>query len=306
MANLKISQLTGATTPLAGTEVLPIVQSSTTKKVSIADVTAGRAVSAASLALTTSPLPATSGGTGQSSAFVSSGIPYATSTTALTTNSAFQFNGSSAFVTAAVPSLILKETTSGTGHRLETSVTSAGVVKFNLNWDSGLGTRAFSFTQNSVESFNIDSSDNVKINSGNLVIGTSGKGIDFSATAGTGTSELLNDYEEGTWTPVLQSWTIVGTAPAVTGRYTKIGRQVYLYGQIAPVGGTVSYAATAGTSYVDGLPFAVGFNSCGSWSDASNAANVLDTNLVNTGNNIYAPTIAATADVIIFACNYTV
>jgi trimeric autotransporter adhesin len=36
----------------------------------------------------------------------------------------------------------------------------------------------------------------------NVVIATSGKGIDFSATAGTGTSELLNDYEEGTWTPV--------------------------------------------------------------------------------------------------------
>jgi hypothetical protein len=33
MADLKISQLTGATTPLAGTEVLPIVQSGATKKV---------------------------------------------------------------------------------------------------------------------------------------------------------------------------------------------------------------------------------------------------------------------------------
>lgn len=44
MADLKISQLTGATTPLAGTEVLPIVQSSSTKKVSVADLTAGRTV----------------------------------------------------------------------------------------------------------------------------------------------------------------------------------------------------------------------------------------------------------------------
>lgn len=39
MADLKISQLTGATTPLAGTEVLPIVQSSTTKKVATDDLT---------------------------------------------------------------------------------------------------------------------------------------------------------------------------------------------------------------------------------------------------------------------------
>lgn len=46
MADLKISQLPAATTPVAGTEVLPIVQSGTTKKVAISDVTAGRAVSA--------------------------------------------------------------------------------------------------------------------------------------------------------------------------------------------------------------------------------------------------------------------
>ena len=46
MADKKISQLTGASTPLAGTEVLPIVQSGSTVKVSAADVTSGRAVSA--------------------------------------------------------------------------------------------------------------------------------------------------------------------------------------------------------------------------------------------------------------------
>lgn len=42
MADKKISALTAASTPLAGTEVLPIVQSSTTVKVSVADLTAGR------------------------------------------------------------------------------------------------------------------------------------------------------------------------------------------------------------------------------------------------------------------------
>jgi hypothetical protein len=67
MANSKISALTSATTPLAGTETLPVVQSSTTKQVSVANLTAGRAVSAASLALTTSPLPVSSGGTGATS-----------------------------------------------------------------------------------------------------------------------------------------------------------------------------------------------------------------------------------------------
>ena len=47
MTDKKISQLTGATTPLAGTEVLPIVQSGATVKVSAADLTAGRSISTA-------------------------------------------------------------------------------------------------------------------------------------------------------------------------------------------------------------------------------------------------------------------
>lgn len=50
MADLKISQLTGATTPVAGTEVLPIVQGGTTKKVAISDLTAGRVVNANGIA----------------------------------------------------------------------------------------------------------------------------------------------------------------------------------------------------------------------------------------------------------------
>jgi hypothetical protein len=47
MADLKISQLPAATTPAAGTEVLPIVQSGTTSKIAISDLTSGRNVSAA-------------------------------------------------------------------------------------------------------------------------------------------------------------------------------------------------------------------------------------------------------------------
>jgi hypothetical protein len=48
MADSKISALPASTTPLAGTEVLPIVQSGATKQVSAANFTAGRAVSALS------------------------------------------------------------------------------------------------------------------------------------------------------------------------------------------------------------------------------------------------------------------
>lgn len=53
MADVKISGLPVSTTPLTGTEVLPIVQSSTTKKVAVSDLTAGRTVDALALNATT-------------------------------------------------------------------------------------------------------------------------------------------------------------------------------------------------------------------------------------------------------------
>ena len=72
---------------------------------------------------------------------------------------------------------------------------------------------------------------NVTLSTGNLVIGTSGKGIDFSATPGTGTSELLADYEEGTWTANYYTGANgTGTLiTSVTGNtYTKVGRAVFI------------------------------------------------------------------------------
>jgi hypothetical protein len=142
MADTKISALPASTTPLAGTEVLPIVQSGVTRQVSVANLTAGRAVSAASVTAST----------------------------------------------------------------------------------------------------------------GNFVVGTSGQGIDFSATPGTGTSELLNDYEEGTWTPVLQrnSGTFACTYTTRDATYTKIGRQVTLYANI--VIDTIS-AAGSSDNILQGAPF---------------------------------------------------
>jgi len=49
--NTKISALTSASTPLAGTEVLPIVQSSTTTQVTVANLTSGRAVNTGQLSV---------------------------------------------------------------------------------------------------------------------------------------------------------------------------------------------------------------------------------------------------------------
>jgi len=74
----------------------------------------------------------------------------------------------------------------------------------------------------------------VTLSTGNLVIGTSGKGIDFSATPGTGTSELLADYEEGTFTVdfTMGSGTVTTNTSANTASYTKIGRYVFVSGNI--------------------------------------------------------------------------
>lgn len=140
MADTKISALPASTTPLAGTEVLPIVQSGTTKQVSVANLTAGRAISATQLTLTT----------------------------------------------------------------------------------------------------------------GNLIV-ASGQGIDFSATPGTGTSELLNDYEEGTFTPVVAGTGTAGTATYATqvGRYTRIGRMVSITLYVDWSGHTGT-----GSCVIQGLPFA--------------------------------------------------
>jgi hypothetical protein len=86
---------------------------------------------------------------------------------------------------------------------------------------------------------------------GNLVIGTSGKGIDFSATPGTGTSELLNDYEEGTWTPTDASGAGLSFTVA-KANYTKIGRIVTVYLQL-----TYPSTVNASSAVIGGLPYVV-------------------------------------------------
>jgi hypothetical protein len=97
---------------------------------------------------------------------------------------------------------------------------------------------------------------NAVLTSGNLVVADT-KGIDFSATSGTGTSELFNDYEEGTFNAqVTDSSNPVNNAvmSAITCRYTKIGRFVHISGNVS----TSSVTGLSGTIRISGLPFAVG------------------------------------------------
>lgn len=118
-------------------------------------------------------------------------------------------------------------------------------------------------------------SGDVTLSDGNLVIGTAGKGIDFSADgqAAGMTSELLDDYEEGTWTPTQGAGlTVVGDFTS-TGTYTKVGRQVTVVGRL---NGSTSVAATSGV-ICDGLPFTVS-------GDSTGARNNLN---LNEGGSVY-------------------
>jgi hypothetical protein len=84
-----------------------------------------------------------------------------------------------------------------------------------------------------------------------------GKGIDFSATAGTGTSELFADYEEGTWTAQLFGTSTNPTTPITsTGKYTRVGRQVTV-----TFGLSGNTTGASGVYIVNGFPYAIGAGS---------------------------------------------
>ena len=104
------------------------------------------------------------------------------------------------------------------------------------------------FADASSERLRIESGGDVKIVDGDLVIGTSGHGIDFSANSHASgmTSELLDDYEEGTWSPDFYYHSSVSN---VAGHYTKIGRMVYAY-----FTGTF-YSNASDTQFISNLPF---------------------------------------------------
>ena len=98
----------------------------------------------------------------------------------------------------------------------------------------------------------------VTVSSGNVIVGTAGKGIDFSAQSGpaTGmTSELLDRYEEGTWAPVMTDGTnpVTMNSGTLVGTYTRVGNQVTATtGYIE----ATSLASASGALLITGLPFA--------------------------------------------------
>ena len=115
--------------------------------------------------------------------------------------------------------------------------TSGDSVRFSAQKTSGNNEFRF-LTQSSgtvAERLRIKSDGDVSINDGNLIV-ASGHGIDFSATGNlSGTqSELLDDYEEGTWTPEINGgYSSISYHNPRIGYYTKVGNhvsfQIYLY-----------------------------------------------------------------------------
>ena len=213
MADKKISALTGATTPLAGTEVLPIVQSGATVKVAVSDLTAGRAVATA--AMTATGIVSTSDATD------------ATSTTAASMKTAG----------------------------------GLGVVKKIYVGD-------------------------------NIVQATAAKGFNFTAnTPAAGmTSQLLNWYEEGNWTPTDASG--AGLTFTVTyAKYVRTGRQVVVNMFIVFPG-----TASAAQATIGGLPFNVGSNNYPPPSFASNSGTALSA-IANAGAKTVALGTAASYSV---------
>ena len=270
MADTKISALPASTTPLAGTEVLPIVQGGATVKVSVANLTAGRSFDALGMTLTSTDAGAAAAPLLE--LYRDSATPAASDTLG-----EIEFNGEDSAGNKQAYALfhgsILSPTSGAEQGQLHFETATGGALTekmiigttnlvineigaiFNVRIEGD--TDANLFTTDATNSrvgigtvgptakLDVVGGD-VRIDNGNLIIGTSGKGIDFSATPGTGTSELLDDYEEGTWSPT----SVVGTATVVSGTYTKIGRQVTVIGSL-----TFPVQVDATIATIGNLPF---------------------------------------------------
>ena len=156
-----------------------------------------------------------------------------------------------------------------------------------------------------IQSTDVDNNDRVlALNStgGNVLIGTTtnnasggvlqvSNGITFPATqSASSDANTLDDYEEGTWTPVIigSSTAGTGTYSVQNGRYTKIGNRVYF-------GVYCSWSAHTGTGdmTMGGLPFT---------SNPNNFAGVSIrySNLTCSTDYICTPIVADNNTVIVF------
>ena len=295
MADKKISALTGASTPLDGTEVLPIVQSGATVKVANNDLRPKQIQSNATSGVLQVAGPsagATRVMTTPDANFTAARTDAAQTISALQTVSVI---GNTATNSANIFDLLVSGGAAKYGTiRLSDNATYSAWI----NWNNA---QLLLTGPGATSGFQLDASGNAKVENGNLVIGTSGAGIDFSATAGSGTSELLADYEEGTWTPNQGAGLTVVGAFSSTGIYTKIGRIVTVQGTVS---GATSIAVASGALIItSNLPFSSNGGFTGVMYDSALSSSP---GIVSAANIIYSlGSMAATAS-ITFSVTYFV
>ena len=101
---------------------------------------------------------------------------------------------------------------------------------------------------------------------GNFIVGTAGRGLQFNAND-SGSSEVLDDYEEGNYTPTDSSGAGLTLVNNTTARYTKIGRMVYVQYDITWP--STSSGSAAGFSLPFALSLSYGSGPIG-WTDNGN------------------------------------
>ena len=250
MTNKTISALSSAST-IVGTEVLPIVQSSATVKVSVANLTSGLGT-----------IIATKGGTGQT-LYAVGDLLYADTTTSLAkladvaTGNALISGGVSTAPSWGKIGLtthvsgVLPVANGGTNASTASITSFNNITGYSASGATGTTTTNLVFST-----------------SPTLVTPTLGAALATSIKFGSGT--VLSDYQEGTWTPTVGNQTVVGTFSS-NGTYTKIGRQVFFRGQVIA---TTSISGAAG-SYIRGLPFTSTASGTGSGTIANQTAGAI-------------------------------
>jgi len=144
------------------------------------------------------------------------------------------------------------------GYEIQTADTTRFYINASdaASYIVSVGTSPMVFFTNGGEAARFNSSKNLAF--------PSGQGIDFSATSGTGTSELFDDYEEGTWTPTYAPST--GSFTSITygntgGVYTKIGNICIVSGYIST--SALDTTGGSGAIKVGGLPYGIAGSSGG-------------------------------------------
>ena len=185
------------------------------------------------------------GGNNINNVIIGASTPLAGAFTTLSATGNLSTTGSSSILQAlAGASVQIQNTAASANWNLQTSGTGLSI---NSPQNGTL-----SIANNVTVTGALSATGDITSTTGNVVIGTAGKGIDFSVTSsgsGTMTSELLADYEEGTWTPADAS----GAGLSFTNlacTYIKIGKQVTVFGNI-----TYPVTASAAAVFISGLPF---------------------------------------------------